>query len=181
MRRIMALFLVTSLLMPYLAVNAETGGKQKVEIYDSFGNKITEKFISEREAQKIEREIMNGNEKAILSLIPKRMDFGVMTYVISYGRGKVYIPMHRAHSFLRFFIRPIFFKYERGITFVKFGANYRWDRCKTFGDYGYMVRNQFGVMIGFVGLHIRIPHKLTPDTHIFVGGSFAMLGKDLFL
>ena len=180
MKRIVSLFLVMSLMVPYFAMAEPSGGKERIEIYDSFGNKIMEKIVSEREAQEIERELMNGNEKVLLHLLPK-MDFGVMTYVISYGRGKVYIPLHRDNTFLRFFIRPIFFKYERGVTIVKFGANYVWDRCKTVGDYGYMVRNQFGVMIGFVGLHIKIPHKLNPDTHIFVGGSFAMLGNDLFL
>ena len=117
----------------------------------------------------------------VFELVMRALGNNVLTYIVSYGRGKVYIPLHRDGSFLRFFLRPIFFQYEKGITFAKFGANYAWDRCKTFGDYGIMIRSQRGIMIGFVGLHIKIGHKLTPDTHIFIGGSWITVGNDLFL
>ncbi|MCD6222260.1 MAG: hypothetical protein J7K12_01055 [Thermoplasmata archaeon] len=183
MKKVLAIFVVLSLVVPYMAIaNAENEAKEKIEVYDSFGNKIAEKIVTEEKAKEIEQELTEGKaDAAIMHLLPKRMDFGVLTYVVSYGKGKVYIPLHRDRSFLRLFIRPIFFKYEKGFTFVKFGANYRWDRCKTFGDYGFMVRKQRGVMIGFIGLHIKIGHKLNPDTHIFVGGSFVMIGNDLLL
>jgi len=183
MKRIIALFVAISLMIPYAYVNASRNNvKDSIEIYDSFGNKIMEKKIDEKEAKEIEKELQDGKvSPALLHLIPKRMDFGILTYVISYGKGKVYIPFHKDRSFLRFFLRPIFFKYEKGFTVAKFGANYMWDRCKSFGDYGIMIRNQRGVMIGFIGLHIKIKHKLNPDTHIFIGGSLAMIGNDLFL
>ena len=181
MKKIVSLILVLSLLMPFMVANAENG-KEKLEIYDSFGNKIMEKTISVDEANKIEKDIANGKiEPFILKLMPKVRDYGILTYIISYGRGKIYIPFHRDRSFLRFFLRPVFFQYEKGLTIAKFGANYAWDRCKTIGDYGFMIRSQRGILIGFIGLHIRIKHKLTPDAHIFVGGSLITIGNDLFL
>ena len=184
MKKIIVLFVVFSLMLPlpYMAVNAQHNNKDIMEVYDSFGNKIMEKKIDEQKATEIENELQQGKvDPALLHLLPKRMDFGVLTYVVSYGKGKVYIPFHRDRSFLRLFLRPIFFKYEKGFTIVKFGANYRWDRLKSFGDYGIMLRHQRGVMIGFIGLHIKIRHRLNPDTHIFIGGSWAMMGNDLFL
>ena len=184
MRKIIVLFVVLSLLVPSIAFtsNAKTS-KESIEIYDSFGNKIMEKKIDVQKVAEIEKDLQNGKvDPALLNLMPfKRFDFGMLTYVISYGRGKVYIPFHKDRSFLRFFLRPIFFKYERGFTIAKFGANYMWDRCKSFGDYGVMIRSQRGIMIGFIGLHIKIRHRLNPDTHIFIGGSIAMIGNDLFL
>lgn len=183
MRQILALIVVVSLLVPSIAMAyPEKETKEKMEVYDSFGNKIIEKMISSKEESKIESDLSQGKiSPAIANLLPKTRDFGILTYIVSYGRGKVYIPLHRDGSFLRFFLRPIFFQYEKGITFAKFGANYAWDRFKTFGDYGVMIRSQRGIMIGFVGLHIKIGHKLTPDTHIFIGGSLITVGNDLFL
>jgi len=184
MRKLISLFLVGLLVIPYFTIaNASGEPKEKVVVYDSFGNKIMEKMMSASDVEKMEKDLQNGKiDPQLLHLLPrKRMDFGFLTYVISYGRGKVYIPLHRDRSFLRFFLRPIFFKYERGITIAKFGANYVWDRCKTVGDYGFMIRRQRGVMVGFIGLHIKISHKLDPDTHIFIGGSMLMIGNDLFL
>ena len=110
-----------------------------------------------------------------------KFDFGFNNYLISYGKGKVYIPFSKERSFLRLMLRPIFFNYyEGGFTAVKFGANYFW-KGKGIGDYGVMLGRQCGFMLGFYGLHIKIAWKLRADTHLFIGGSILIVGKDRLL
>jgi len=138
-----------------------------------------EKVVTDREANKIEKGILNGDTSSLEKYIPRKFDFGIMSYIFSYGKGKIFIPFHNDRSFIRIFLRPIFFQYEKGFTIAKLGANYAWDRCKKIGDYGIMMHRQRGILIGFVGVHIKISHTLKPDTHFLIGGSFITIGNDL--
>ncbi|HEC82584.1 MAG TPA: hypothetical protein ENI53_01700 [Thermoplasmatales archaeon] len=174
-KKIVSLFMVALFLIPISLVNAEKD-KATVEIFDFRGNKIMEKEVSYEKAKEIEKEILNGD----FGMLGIKFDFGFSNYLISYGRGKVYIPFSKERCFLRFMLRPIFFNYEKGFTIVKFGANYLW-KGKSLGDYGMMFRSQCGMMLGFYGLHIKISWKLRPDTHIFVGGNLLLVGKDKIL
>lgn len=174
MKKLIALFICLSFLI--LPIVSPMPVKNKMEVFDTFGNKLMEKEISEKEAKEIEEDLKNGDiEKLCI-----KFDFIAPTLIVSYGKGKVYIPFHRDRCFLRLFLRPIFFNYENGFTIVKFGANYFW-KGKSIGDYGCMIRNQFGMMLGFFGLHIKISYKLKPDTHIFIGSAWIIFGWDKFL
>ncbi len=175
-------FVVAMLLMPAMPFTNKTSaddGKLTMDVYDFFGNKIEEKEISISLLHSIIQRLANGDEDAINDLGIK-WDFGFSNWIVSYGKGKVYIPLSRERSFLWILLRPIFFNYQEGFTFVKFGANYVW-KGKSIGDYGLMLRNQAGIMMGFVGLHIRIRHPLQPDIHIFIGSTLLLAGKDKIL
>jgi hypothetical protein len=174
--RIVALFAALLFLMPVAMFSNASEEKAKVEIFDFYGNKIGEKEMSTDEIKSFKKDILDGN----FCVAGLKFDFGFGNYIISYGKGKVYIPFSRERSFIRLMLRPIFFHYEKGFTLVKFGANYIW-RGKSIGDYGMMFRNQYGMMLGFLGVHIRIRHKLQPDTHIFVGNALLIAGKDKLL
>lgn len=145
------------------------GNSVDVEVFNPFNEKIKEMKISYEEAEKI--------EKGDLSALGIKHDFGFSNYIISVGGGKVFIPFSRERSFFRLLLRPILFHYSKGFTITKFGANYLW-KGKNMGDYGLMLGNQFGIMVGFFGLHIKIAWKLREDTHIFVGSSILFIGYD---
>lgn len=148
-----------------------------IEVFDCFGNKIEEREISARKLNTLERDIIQGD----LDILGIKHDFGFSNYVVSYGKGEVFIPLCKERSFLRLMLRPIFFNYfDGGLTIVKFGANYAW-KGATVGDYGIMFRDQCGMLLGFLGLHIKISWKLRSETHIFVGGSLLAVGYDQFL
>lgn len=114
-----------------------------------------------------------------LSLLRKEWGWGILNYVISYGKGEIYIPLKSDRSFLRLLLRPIFFKYNIGFTMTKFGATYIWDRSNVVGNMGFMLGRQRGFMVGFIGLHVRIPHKLNPDSHLFIGAAIMINGNNL--
>ncbi len=177
MKKLVALFVLVLFLPIATPANFNTSlTATKIEVFDAFGNKIMEKEVTYEEAEKIQEDLLKGN----VTKLGLKFDFIAPTLLISYGRGKVYIPLHRDRTFFRLFLRPVFFNYEEGFTFVKFGANYIW-KGKSLGDYGLMLRNQFGMMLGFFGLHIKIPYKLKPDMHIFIGSAWIMVGWDKFL
>jgi len=114
-----------------------------------------------------------------LSMLRKEWGWGILNYVISYGKGEIYIPLKSDRSFLRLLLRPIFFKYNMGFTMTKFGATYIWDRSNVMGNIGFMLGRQRGFMVGFIGLHIRISHKLNPDSHLFIGAAIMINGNNL--
>ncbi|RLF52335.1 MAG: hypothetical protein DRN11_01310 [Thermoplasmata archaeon] len=173
MKKILSLLVVALLAMP-LSIAKED--KAVVEVCDALGNKIMVKHVELTKAKEIEKELMHGN----LRILGIKFDYGIANLIISYGKGKVYIPFSKERSFIRLMLRPIFFNYEEGFTIVKFGANYFW-KGKSIGDFGLMLRKHQGVMIGFLGIHIRIRYKLQPDTHIFIGGCWLILGRDKLL
>ncbi|MEA2054683.1 MAG: hypothetical protein U9O96_06190 [Candidatus Thermoplasmatota archaeon] len=109
----------------------------------------------------------------------KEWGWGIFNYVVSYGRGEIYIPLKSDRSFIRMMFRPIFFKYNLGVTITKFGSNYIWDSKNTMSNMGWMFGRQRGFTVGFVGLHIRVPHKLSPDSHLFIGTSLIINGNNL--
>ena len=171
--------MVLLLIVPVFNFNSsgkETNEKYTMEIYDMYGNKIEERKISLAMLHSLEEKIKKGE----LDDLGIKWDFGFSNWIISYGKGKVYIPLSRERSFFRLLFRPIFFDYQEGFTMVKFGANYFW-KGKSMGDYGIMLRNQQGMMLGFFGIHIRIRHPLQPDTHIFIGTNLLMIGRDKIL
>lgn len=167
--------MVALFLIPISMANPESE-KAIVQVYDFKGDKIIEKEVTYERAKEIEKDILNGD----LGMLGIKFDLGFSNYLVSYGRGKVYIPFSKERSFFRLMLRPIFFNYEKGFTFVKFGANYIW-KGKSIGDYGMMLRSQCGMMLGFYGVHIKISWKLRPDTHIFVGGNLLLVGNDKIL
>ncbi len=175
MKRIFVAIVALLLLLPAIPIKGQEE-RVRIEITDFMGNVLLKKEMSNSEAEKLEKEILNGN----FVLCGIKFDFGFNNYMISYGKGKVFIPLSRERSFIRLMLRPIFFNYERGFTITKFGANYAWKGVKA-GDYGAMLGRQSGVMLGFYGVHIRIRHALKPDTHIFVGGSIAIIGWNKLL
>ena len=148
-----------------------------IEVYNCFGMKLFENKIDELSLLQLETEILNGN----FSSLGLKWDFGFASYIISYGKGKVYIPLKNERTFFRFFLRPIIFNYYGGgFTLIKLGANYVW-KGKTIGDFGFMTMDQWGMMLGFFGLHVRIRWLVRPETHIFVGSSLMIAGYDKML
>ncbi len=109
----------------------------------------------------------------------KDWGWGIFNYVISYGRGEIFVPLKLDRSFLRLFLRPIFFNYNLGFTVAKLGATYIWDSECTIGNVGLMLGRQRGFMIRFVGIHVRIPHQLIPDSHLFIGATIMINGNNL--
>lgn len=180
LNKLFSIFAVAILISVVMPSNA-TESKEKITIYDSYGNKIMEKVVSESQADKIEKSLLSGDATFLHKYLPRKFDFGIMSYIFSYGEGKVFIPFHKDRSFIRLFLRPIFFQYEKGVTITKLGANYAWDRCKKIGDYGIMMHRQRGILIGFVGVHVKITHYLRPDSHFLIGASFITIGNDLLM
>jgi len=109
----------------------------------------------------------------------KTWGWGIFNYIVSYGRGEIFIPLKSDRSFFRILLRPILFKYNFGVTVAKFGTNYMWDSRNTVGNVGWMLGRQRGFTAGFIGLHIRIPHALQPDSHIFIGATLIINGNNL--
>lgn len=165
MKKIIAVLIISMFLVPTsLAKNSVD-----VEIFNALNEKVKEMKISYEDAEKI--------EKGDLSVLGIKHDFGFSNYIVSVGGGKVFIPFSRERCFFRLLLRPILFQYTKGITITKFGANYLW-KGKSIDDYGLMLGNQLGMMLGFIGLHIKIAWKLREDTHIFVGSSILFVGYD---
>lgn len=189
---------------PAFAANQQTN-EGKVECYVSNVyemKKINEKEMPFEKLEELEEKIsniLNSNENEmdeainetlellsnanilpdISAIFGKEWGWGIFNYVISYGRGEIYIPFKSDRSFLRLLLRPIFFKYNIGFTMTKFGATYMWDSNGVVGNMGFMLGRQRGFMVGFVGLHIRIPHKLNPDGHLFIGAAIMINGNNL--
>ena len=180
MKKLLALFILALFVVPIstFTIPPSTAKKEQVpvEIFDFTTNKRIKKEMSYEEAEMLENDLMEGNPEKL----GIRFDLGFSNYLLSYGNGDVYIPLKKERSFLRFMLRPIIFNYERGFTFVKFGANYFW-KGQSIGDYGFMVKKQCGIMLGFYGLHIKIDWVLRPDTHIFAGGSLLVTGYNKLL
>jgi len=141
------------------------------------------------EAAAVERDIANDDVDSAMARLGISFDIGFSNLIFSYGRGDVYVPLARDCALLspengflfRFIFRPIFFNYHSGgMTMVKFGANYFW-KGQTFRDFGFMLGDQAGMMLGFYGTHVKIPWLLRPDTHIFVGGNLMTVGYNKFL
>ncbi len=172
-KKFMALFVLALFVLPLSIAEEE---KATIEISDFLTGKVVKRVVSENEAMDIEKDLMEGKTDSL----GIKFDFFAPNIIMSYGKGKVYIPFHRSRSFLRLVLFPIFFNYEKGITVVKFGANYLW-RGKSIGDYGFMLGRQCGMMLGFAGVHIKISYKLRPDTHIFIGVNWFTVGNDRFL
>lgn len=161
----------------------------EIETLDYTSHEALIKEVSVAEAKAIEKDIVEGRIREAIDTLGIRFDFGFSNYVISYGRGDVYVPLSRDRSLLspeksfifRFVLRPIYFNYyDGGMTFVKFGANHFW-KGRSVGDYGFMLGDQCGMMMGFFGTHICIPWKLRPDTHLLVGGCLMIVGYNKFL
>jgi hypothetical protein len=104
--------------------------------------------------------------------------WGILTSVMSYGSGKVYIPFKLGErGSIRPIFRPIFWHYPiKGVTSVRLGATYSWPGEKTLGYRGWLSGPQSGVMMGFTGIHIKLSHKLRPDTHFLLGKTLSIKG-----
>jgi len=162
----------------------------EVETIDFSTGKTIKHEITRAQADELERAAAEGNAEQVLQLLGISFDIGFTNLVFSYGRGNVYVPMAARdgafmspeRSFIfRIILRPIFFNYHAGgFTFVKFGANYIW-KGPAFLDFGYLLGDQMGMMLGFIGTHIRIPWILRPDTHIFMGGCLMTVGYNKFM
>jgi hypothetical protein len=105
--------------------------------------------------------------------------WGILTSIISYGSGKVYIPLKIGdRGSMRPLFRPIFWHYpQKGFTSVRFGATYSWPGTTTWGYRGWMAGPQSGVMMGFTGIHIKLSHKLRPDNHLLMGRTLSIKGN----
>ncbi|MEM1513581.1 MAG: hypothetical protein QXW78_03750 [Candidatus Thermoplasmatota archaeon] len=162
---------ITSILILSLFILPTCFAKNSVdiEIFNVFNEKVKEMKVSYEDAERI--------EKGDLTPLKIKKDFGFSNYIISVGGGKVFIPFSKERSFFRLLLRPILFHYSKGFTITKFGANYLW-KGKCIDDYGLMLGNQFGFMLGFFGLHIKIAWKLKEDTHLFIGSSILFIGYD---
>ena len=174
--KIVAIFTCAILLTLMINHSSSEGSTANIEVFDFYGNKKMEREFSLKQLKSLEDGILKGN----LDALGIKFDFGFSNYFISYGKGKVFIPISRERCFIRLMLRPIFFNYEKGFTLVKFGANNIWNG-KNFGDYGMLARSQCGLILGFFGLHIKISWQLRPDTHIFVGNCLLMAGGDKVL
>jgi len=181
------------------------GDREMVEcsISDIAGTKIQKKSLSAEEAREMENKIagildsdrMPANISEVIErvievlkdygILPDRFMFGktwgwgVFNYIISYGRGEIYIPLKSDRSFVRMMLRPILFNYNAGVTVAKFGTNYMWDSRNTVGNIGWMLGRQRGFTVGFIGVHVRIPHALHPDSHLFIGTTLILNGNNL--
>ncbi|GEM_PF-6959771 len=104
--------------------------------------------------------------------------WGILTSIMSYGSGKVYIPFKLGdRGSIRPILRSIFWHYpSKGVTSVRLGATYSWPGEKTWGYRGWMSGPQSGVMMGFMGIHIKLPHKLRPDNHFLMGQTLSIKG-----
>ena len=186
-----------------------SGGKDKEMVECSIlmpsGKEIEKKMLSYEDANEMESKISQILDESARStniskviervihvlreygIFPEKYGFffgktwgwGIFNYIVSYGRGEIFIPLKTDRSFLRIMLRPILFKYNFGVTVAKFGTNYMWDSRNTVGNIGWMLGRQRGFTAGFIGLHIRIPHALHPDSHIFIGTTLILNGNNL--
>ena len=103
---------------------------------------------------------------------------GILTSIMSYGSGKVYIPFKLGNrGSIRPIFRPMFWNYpDKGVTSVRLGATYAWPEEKTWGYRGWLSGPQSGLMRGFMGIHIKLAHKLRPDTHFLMGQTLSIRG-----
>ena len=162
----------------------------EIETIDFSTGKTIKYTLTRAKAEELERAAAEGNAEQIARVLGISFDIGFTNLVFSYGKGNVYVPiaardkafMSPERSFLfKIVLRPIFFNYYAGgFTFVKFGANYFW-KGPAFWDFGYLLGDQTGMLLGFIGTHIRIPWLLRPDTHIFMGGCLMTIGYNKFM
>lgn len=120
------------------------------------------------------------NSKYIFPSLPfhREKRWGILTSIISYGSGKVYVPFKLGdRGSIRPILRPIFWNYpSNGVTSVRLGSTYSWPGEKTWGYRGWMSGPQNGVMMGFMGIHIKLSHKLRPDNHFLMGQALSIKG-----
>ena len=175
MNKALVICVLTLFMAPGLIVAVPDSGAKEdrvtVEVFDFLTNSCRVQEMTQKEAEALETELFAGDTERL----GLKFDVGFTNYVLSYGRGDVFIPLGKERSFFRFVWKPILFNFEHGVTLVKFGANYEW-KGHGIGDFGVMLNKQCGLMAGFFGLHVRIPWQLRPDTHIFMGGTLFMLG-----
>ena len=196
MKKLLVLFAIGIFVSPALFITAPAAADDSPEVITAeierispLGTKVSTITLNAEEAAAVERDIANDDIDNAMARLGISFDFGFSNLIFSYGKGDVYIPVARdcgllspENGFLfRFVFRPIFFNYQSGgITMVKFGANYLW-KGQTFRDFGFMLGDQAGMMLGFYGTHIKIPWLLRPDTHIFIGGNLLTVGYNKFL
>ena len=190
----MAICVVALLAVPFSALLLPASADEdttfvEVETVDLTTGKVITHLLTYGQAAELDRAAAAGEAAEVTRLLGISFDFGFSNLLFSYGKGDVYVPIARDCAFLspersfifRFILRPLFFNYHNGgFTVVKFGANYFW-KGPVFMDYGYMIGDQTGMMLGFYGLHIRIPWLLRPDTHILIGGSLMVVGYNKFM
>jgi len=201
---VIAMLLTTSSL-PAMASRSDKKETIECSVSTIFGTEMEKKALSYEDANEMESKIAQiineGIQSANISkvieqvievlrdygifpenhgfIFGKTWGWGIFNYVISYGRGEIFIPLKSDRSFFRMMLRPILFKYNFGVTIAKFGTNYMWDSRNTIGNIGWMLGRQRGFTAGFIGLHIRIPHPLHPDSHIFIGTTLIINGNNL--
>lgn len=196
MKKLLVLFAIGIFVAPALLTTAPAAADDspdmvtaEIEHISPLGAQVRTITLNADEAAAVEQDIANDNIDSAMARLGINFDFGFSNLIFSYGKGDVYIPMARDCGLLspengfifRFVFRPIFFNYHAGgITMVKFGANYFW-KGQTFRDFGFMLGDQAGMMMGFYGTHIKIPWLLRPDTHIFIGGNLLTVGYNKFL
>ncbi|MFO8133607.1 MAG: hypothetical protein R6U10_06745 [Thermoplasmatota archaeon] len=196
MKKLLVLLAIGILVAPALLTTAPAAADDSPEKVTAEIEQISPTGVITRtvtldadEAAAVERDIANDNVDSAMARLGINFDIGFSNLIFSYGKGEVYVPLARDCALLspengflfRFIFRPIFFNYHSGgVTMVKFGANYFW-KGRTVRDFGFMLGDQAGMMLGFYGTHIRIPWLLRPDTHIFVGGNLMTVGYNKFL
>ncbi len=204
---IVALFIMTAAIPSLVSGSNNSGNNKEVvecSISNIAGTAVQKKSLSADKVEEMENKIAgilsankaptnisNVIERVIevlknygilpekYTLFGKTWGWGVFNYIISYGRGDIFIPLKSDRSFFRLIFRPIFFRYNAGVTVAKFGTNYMWDSRNTVGNVGWMLGRQRGFTVGFIGIHIRIPHPLHPDSHLFIGTTLILNGNNL--
>ncbi len=195
MKKLLVLFAIGIFVAPALLTTAPAAADDssqiaaEIETISPTGIRSHTLMLDADTAAAVERDIANDNMGRAMARLGISFDIGFSNLIFSYGKGDVYVPMARdcallspENSFIfRFVLRPIFFNYHSGgMTMVKFGANYFW-KGQTVRDFGFMLGDQTGMMMGFYGTHVKIPWRLRPDTHIFVGGNLLTVGYNKFL
>lgn len=196
MKKLLVLFAIGILIAPALlattpaaADNTSEQVTAEIEQLGPAGAQTRTVTLTADEAAAVERDLAKDNIQSATERLGISFDIGFSNLIFSYGKGDVYVPFARDCALLspengflfRFVFRPIFFNYHSGgMTMVKFGANYFW-KGKTVRDFGFMLGDQAGMMVGFYGTHVKIPWRLRPDTHIFVGGNLLTVGYNKFL
>lgn len=145
--------------------------------------KVWSRFMGERifNVLKEKKILPHGckNRDMFLSLsFHREKRWGIFSSIMSYGSGKVYIPFKLGdRGSIRPIFRPIFWHYpNKGVTSVRLGATYSWPGEKTLGYRGWLSGPQSGRMMGFMGIHIKLSHKLRPDTHFLLGQTLSIKG-----
>lgn len=196
MKKLWVLLAIGIFVAPALLITAPAAADDSPETVTAEIERVSPTGITTRtimlgadEAAAAERDLATDNMDRAMARLGISFDFGFSNLIFSYGKGEVYVPFARDCALLspengflfRFIFRPIFFNYHSGgMTMVKFGANYFW-KGKTIRDFGFMLGDQAGMMMGFYGTHVKIPWHLRPDTHIFFGGNLLTVGYNKFL